>query len=460
MNWLTSAKQPLLDSTVNQSILRAASFVALAGIFVKLIATFKEFVVAGVYGRSDAMDAFLIAFLIPNLLINLIAESMNQALIPTLVRVREIEGSESAQRLLSSAMLAIAILLGGATLVLAICAHGIFPLLASHFSAEKLALTEHLFYALLPIVLLTGLATNCTAVLNTLDHFAWPAIAPVVIPIAIAAIFLSAQFGIWAIVEATVFGSALNAILMAMMMNNHGYKFILLWHGQSEAVREVARQYGPVLLSGLVAAGGLIVDQSMAALLPAGSVSALVYAGRFVSVLLTLMAGAVSTAVVPYLSRLVAHSDWNGCRKTLRSCTVITALVSIPITILLMLIAHPLIRLTFEHGVFTSADTAVVAPVMILYAIQIPFYVVSRVFYRFIVAMRRTDLVFYCGLVNLALDITLNIILMRMMGVKGIALATSLWMVSTFVLLLFWARMLLHRAERMPNSNLPSEACA
>ena len=85
--------------SVNRRIFRAAASVTAAGILVKIVATFKEFAVAGVYGRSDAMDAFLAAFLIPNLLINLISESMNQALVPTLIRVREQEGHERAQQL-------------------------------------------------------------------------------------------------------------------------------------------------------------------------------------------------------------------------------------------------------------------------------------------------------------------------------------------------------------------------
>ncbi len=75
------------------------------------------------------------------------------------------------------------------------------------------------------------------------------------------------------------------------MMDCHGYRFRLRWHGSHRATREVAHQYGPVLLSGVVASGGLLVDQSMAAMLPSGSVSALAYANRFVSVVLTLLAG-------------------------------------------------------------------------------------------------------------------------------------------------------------------------
>jgi putative peptidoglycan lipid II flippase len=82
---------------------------------------------------------------------------------------------------------------------------------------------------------------------------------------------------------------------------------------------------------------------------------------------------------------------------------------------------------------------------MAMYAIQITFFVVSRVFYRFIVAMRRTDLALYCGTINLFLDIVLNLLLMRWLGVAGIALATSLWTVGTFLFLWYWTWKLLPR---------------
>ena len=143
---------------VNRRIFNAAAAVTIAGIVVKLVATFKEVTVAGVYGRSDAMDAFLAAALIPGLLINLISESMNQALVPALIRVREREGHDRAQQLLSSAMLWTALLLTSAAGVMGLFARTFFPLIASHFPAAKLDLSVHLFYALLPVVLLTGIA--------------------------------------------------------------------------------------------------------------------------------------------------------------------------------------------------------------------------------------------------------------------------------------------------------------
>lgn len=436
-------------SSVSRSILRAALSVSAAAVVVKLAAMAKEIAVAGVYGRSDTIDAFLAAALVPGLLVNLISESMNQALVPTLIRVREQEGRERAQQLLSNAMLWMSVLLVCASVGMALGARGFFPLIASHFGAAKMALSIRLFYGLLPVVPIAGIAANCTAVLNAQGRFMLPALAPIAISAATIAgvVTLGGRLGIWAMVWATLAGTAVQALLVVWMMLAQGYRFRPRWYGMDEATREVGHQYGPALLSGVVASGGLLVDQAMAAMLAAGSVSALVYANRFVSVVLALSAGAVSTAIVPYFSRMIAHGNWSGCRQTLRAWTGLTALISIPVAAVLAGGAHGLVRAAFQHGAFGAGDTAVVARVLAMYALQIPFFVTSRVFYRFVVAMRRTDLVLYCGTLNLALDVVLDLALMRWLGVAGIALATSLWTVSTFFFLGYWARRLLAEAE-------------
>ncbi|WP_263357816.1 murein biosynthesis integral membrane protein MurJ [Acidicapsa ligni] len=437
--------------SVNRRIFRAAVIVTLAGILVKLVATFKEFAIADIFGRSDAMDAFLIAFLIPGLLVNLFSESMNQALVPTLVKVREFDGHPRAQELLSSAMLWTCMLLTGGSLVMAAAAHFFFPLLAAHFPAAKLLLTEELFYGLLPVVVIAGIASNCSAVLNTFDRFAWPALAPMATPLAvvIGAWLLVPRFGIWSLVYGNVVGALIHAVIMVWMMHAHGYRFALRWHGFNPAIREVAGQYGPILLSGLVASSGLLVDQGMAATLPSGSVSTLVYANRFVSVVVNLLAGAVATAVTPYFSQMVARREWAACRHTLNTYVRLTALISVPVAMTMIFGSHLLIRLTFQHGAFGPQDTAAVAPVQAMYAIQLPFFIVSRVFYRYLVAIRRTSLILYCGMINLVLDVILNIVCMRWMGVAGIALATSLWTISTFAFLCYWAYRLLPPPEKL-----------
>ena len=95
MSAILQVAQMFNGASTNRRIFRAAASVTVAGILVKLVATFKEITVAGAYGRSDNMDAYLAAMLIPALLINLISESMNQALVPTLIRVKELEGQRT-----------------------------------------------------------------------------------------------------------------------------------------------------------------------------------------------------------------------------------------------------------------------------------------------------------------------------------------------------------------------------
>jgi putative peptidoglycan lipid II flippase len=434
---------------VNRNILRAVAALTLAGIFVKVIATFKEVAVASVFGRSDVMDAYLAAMLIPALLVNLVSESMNQALVPSLILVREREGREPAQQLVSSSMLCMCLLLISISVLAGVAAPWFFPVIASNFSPDKRALAIHLFYGLLPIVVFAGIATTCTAVLNSLDQFALPALTPVMISIAtiLGALLLAGRFGIWALVYATVAGSMVQAVLVAGLMHGHGCRFQLQWYGMTVAAREVAGQYWPILLSSVVASGGLLVDQSMAAMLPAGSVSALAYANRFVGVAMTLLAGAISTAVLPSFSRLVAHQDWAACRVAIRTWVGRSAMVSIPLTGMLIVSARSLIRMALQHGAFGPRDTAAVWPVLAMYALQIPFFVCSRVFYRFLLAKKRSDLILSCGILNLVLDIGLNLVLMRWLGVAGIALATSLWSASTFFFLGYFAWKLLPVTE-------------
>jgi putative peptidoglycan lipid II flippase len=359
------------------------------------------------------------------------------------------EGQRKAQELLSNSMLWMCILLAVACAAMAVSARTFFPLLAWSFPPAKLELCVQMFWALLPMVVITGIATNCTVVLNSLERFTLPALAPALIPISVmaGALLWHRQLGIWALVVFTTVGATAHACIVAWCMASRGYPMSFKWSGKSEATSEVARQYGPVLLSAVVASGGLLVDQALAASLPAGSVSALVFAGRFVGVVVTLLAGAVSSAITPYFSTMAARKDWQGCRTAIRQWTRLMAAIAIPTAAVLIVGAHLLVRVTLQHGVFSPRDTSAVAPVLALYAIQIPFFAVSRVYYRFVLAMRRTDMVLYCGVLNLILDVVLDLVLMRYLGVAGLALATSLWTVSTCVFFWFCARRLLARAE-------------
>ena len=199
---MSTASISAKTTSTNRRILNAAFAVLIATLAVKFVATVKEFTVAGIFGRSDALEAFLAAALIPGLLINLIAESMNQALVPTLVRVKLADGLERAQQLFSNTLSCACLLLVTASLGMGLTARFFFPLIGSHFAPGKLILAEHLFYGLLPVVVLTGIASLCISVMNTTGRFAVPALTPIATPfIVLAGVSLFAgRLGIWAMV--------------------------------------------------------------------------------------------------------------------------------------------------------------------------------------------------------------------------------------------------------------------
>jgi putative peptidoglycan lipid II flippase len=258
---------------------------------------------------------------------------------------------------------------------------------------------------------------------------------------------LRQRLGIWALALGTVAGTAVQAIFLARSLRRFDYSIAPRWYGANDDTREIWRQFWPVLFSSVVASGGLLIDQAMAAMLPPGSVSSLAFGGRYVGVMNTLLVGAISSVLAPHFSVLAAHRDWTACRAALRHWSLRIGAVSSAVAVALIAASPWLVRTTLQHGAFAAQDTHAVAPVLAMYAVQIPFYAVSRVYYRFLVGMRRTDLVLYCGSINLVLDVILNLVLMRRMGVAGIALATSLWNICTCGFLWIWSRRVLHAAS-------------
>jgi putative peptidoglycan lipid II flippase len=149
---------------------------------------------------------------------------------------------------------------------------------------------------------------------------------------------------------------------------------------------------------------------------------------------------------------MLSAGDWNGCRHTLKRYSLLIAATAFPIMFVTMAFSRPVIALLFQRGAFTSMDTDLVSRVQICYAVQIPFYICGMLFVRFLLAVRRTDLLLYGALANLALDIVLNVLLMKFWGVAGIALSTSLVYCFSFLFVAIWSIRILAKGQPLPRA--------
>jgi putative peptidoglycan lipid II flippase len=435
-------------ASINRSIFGAALTVGLLSLGVKLVAAVKEVVVAKAFGTSDELDAFLAAFLLPFFAINVVSGSFNAALIPTFVRVRDREGREAAGKLLSSMLTVSLAILAGVALLLACSARAVLPLVASNFSPAKLALTRQLMYLLVPTLLICGLSTTWSAVLNAGQKFALAAVAPLITPLLTVAVLYAANAkgGIYSLAFATVAGLSAEALVLGWGLNRAGFSLLPRWHGLTEAVRESIGQYAPVAAGAVLMSGSLVVNQAMAAMLGPGSVAGLSYGSKVVSFILGTGSVALGTAVLPYFSRMVAAEDWTGVRHTVRTYVRLLTIAGVPVTVILVAGSQPLVRLLFERGNFTSDDTQVVARIAALFALQIPFYLAGQLGVRLLNALGKGRAIMAICAVNLTANLVGNWLFMKKMGVSGIALSTSVvYLVSCLQIFLVGTRELRRR---------------
>ena len=424
---------------MNGKIFRAALVVGLFSILVAIGATLKELVVARYFGRSDSIDAFLVAYLLPSFVVTVVAGSLASALIPVFIEIRHREGVEAAQELFSSILVLNTLALLLISALLGLLAPLYLPYLGSGFSGAKLGLTRDLLLLLLPFIFFNGIASCISSALNAGEKFAVPSIIPIVTPlVVIVSLELVAKsWGAFALAGGTFAGSAIEVGLLAKALKTRGIRLAFIWSGLTPAVRSVLRQYTPMLAGSFLIGSTLVVDKSMAAMLSSGSVAALGYANKVISAVYAIAATALSTATFPYFSKMVTLEDWNGCRNTLKRYSVLVVATTVPLTLGLMILSKPLVRLLFQRGAFTSADADLVGWVQICYLIQVPFYILGLLYVRFLSSVKRNDVLMYGAGISLVLDIILNLILMRRWGVAGIALSTScVYAISCFYLIL------------------------
>jgi putative peptidoglycan lipid II flippase len=448
-------------TTVNRRIFHAAATVGVFTVLTKAVAMAKELAVANYFGRGDAIDAFLFAFMVPAFAVTLIVLSMNAALIPTYIEVREHEGKEAAQRLLSSSTLWCQMLALGLSLLMAVAGPALLHALAPSFGEAKLALTVHLFYAMLPIIVLTAVSGCCGAVLNASGCFWLPAITPMLTPIVTLLLLLGTpRLGVWALVIGVVSGALFETVVLAAALAGRGISIMPRWWGSSTALQQVRSQYIALLFGGVLTSGVTIVDQTMAAWLQPGSVAALAYGNRIVGVIVGVAATSLTAAVVPCFSEMIAKAQWEQCRHTLNTYTRLIVAVMLPVSVVIVAGSPWIVRLMFQRGAFTAADTALVARVQAMLALQIPFYAAGLLHVRLLTALKRNDLVMISAAINLGLDVILNLICMRFFGLPGIALSTSLFYVGSLGFATVMARRLLREAPLTAALHVRNEACA
>ncbi len=425
---------------------RAAGIVSLATLVSRALGLIREQVFAAFFGAGFAVDAFQVAFRIPNLLRDLFAEgAMSAAFVPTLTQVQERDGREAAMRLANLVVNFLLVTVSVVCLLGVLFADRLVPWMAPGFGQVpgKLELTTQMTRIMTPFLLLVALAAAVMGVLNTRRVFFVPAIAPTMLNLAlIASGFilspLCPRFGLHPIVGmafGVLLGGLGQLLIQVPSLYAKGFRWRPAISFRDPGVLRIVTLMAPAAVGLAATQVNIFVNTFLASLLQQGSVSWLNYAYRLMQLPIGLFGVAIATVTLAEVSRHAARREMPELKRTISFSLRFGLFLTLPATMILMALAHPIVALLYQHGRFNARDSWQTAQALWGYALGLSAFSAVRVLVPVYYSLGMTRIPVTISFVTIAVNIVLNVLLMHPLQHRGLALATSISSVLNFTLL-------------------------
>lgn len=410
----------------------------------RVLGLVRDQLLAATMGTGAVADAFYVAFRLPNLFRRLFGEgAFNAAFVPLFTGLLASEGPEVARRFAREAMAVLAFWLLALTLAgetfMPLLLHGIAP--GFTHDPERFRLAVSMSRITFPYLLLICVAALVAGVLNGLDRFGVASAAYVMFNVVgIAAILLLPPY-VPTVGHAAAWGITASGVvqlgLLLWAAQRAGMTLTMPRPRLTPRMRLLMRRMAPGLVGSGIVQLNLAVDTVISTLLPAGSVALLYLADRVNQLPLGVLGNAAGTSLLPLLSREAAVEPARALVSHNRALGL-ALIPTVPAACALVVLARPIMDVLFGRGAFTHHDAALSAQALACYAVGLPAFVLVKVLGPGFYARGDTSTPVRLGLVTLALNLGLNLALMRPLAHMGPALATSV--ASTLnALLLAWA---------------------
>jgi putative peptidoglycan lipid II flippase len=391
MSEITDIPEEEVAISSKASFLAQAAFIVMAATLLsRVFGLVREQVMANYFGARTQIDAYRVAFLLPNLFRMLLADAaIGSAFIPVFSSYLAKGDNKNAWRVASSVInlmvLVLCIVLGLGM----IFSRQLIPILAPGFviKAEAMQLAVLMTRIMFPAILFTALAGVIMGILNSYEHFAAPAVAPVLWNIFIigSIILLAPYIGVISLAVGVTLGSLVQFLFQVPFLKERDATYSLTLNWRHPGVMQVGALLVPVIISLAAVDINAIVDTRFASTLVTGSVASLGYAQRLWMLPLGMFAIAISTVLFPTLSKQAALDDIKGLKDSLSLGIRVIFLVVLPASVGLMVLGIPIIRLLLEHGKFYPRDTIFTASALFYYSVGLfaagELYIVNKTFY-------------------------------------------------------------------------------
>src|SRR6266851_2367472 len=400
------------------NLLRAAASVSGMTLASRITGFIRDTLLAVLFGAGIAMDAFVVAFRIPNLLRRLFAEgAFSQAFVPVIGDYRNRKGEEATRELAAKVLAALAVALFIATAIGIVAAPLVVYLSAYGFThdAEKFALTMAMLRICFPYILFVSLVAFAAGLLNTSFIAFALAVAP------------HLERPVMALAWAVFFGGLAQLAFQIPFLKHIGMLVRPRWpRAEDEGVRRILRLMAPAALGVSVAQVSLLINTQIASWLGDGPVSWLYYADRLMEFPSALLGVALGTVLLPALVRHHSAADAAAYSRLLDWGLRLALVLAAPAAIALGLLAVPLIATLFWHGEFTRMDVIMTRHALIGYAAGLTGIILVKILAPGFYARQNVRTPVRVAIATLVVTQILNAALVPWLRHAGLSLSISL----------------------------------
>ena len=423
----------------SKSIIGAALIISGATLASRLIGLLRDRVFAHNFGVGPVMDAYYAAFKIPDLVYNLlIIGALSAAFIPAFTKLfNQSEDKSPAWKLANNVLNITAISLAVISVLGIIFSPAIAPLIAPGFSAASKQMVINFTRIMFGSTILLGLSMVIGGVLQSLRAFFLYSLAPIFynVGIVIGAIVLVPLWGVNGLAWGVVLGAFLHFSLQTYSAYANGYRWRWYLNFKDKETKLLGKLMIPRTLGLAISQLNLVIITILASLLPVGSVAIFHFANNLQAVPIGIIGIPFALAVFPVLSMAASQNNMEEFIKNLSSTIRQILFLIIPFSIILMLVRAQIVRVVLGTGKFDWTATINTADTLALFALslfaQALIPVIARAFY----ALSNTKTPFVIGVISELFSIIAALILMKPLGVAGLALAFSIGSILNFFIL-------------------------
>jgi putative peptidoglycan lipid II flippase len=428
--------------TKPKNIANSVFIIVIFSIVSKILGFLRELLIAQKFGADGETDVFFVSLAAVSIFISMTTISINRTLIPVLSEIEAKNGKGDKKKHLNNFLnitIVISILL---VLITLLASPFIIKVMAFGFDEEQFRLAVSLLRIGIPAIIFSCIIGIFRGYLQSEFRFIESALSQ--LPFngiyILFLLFLSNKLGIKGLAVTAIIATASQIPAQIYGLKELGYKYKFYFDLKDRYIKKVSYLIPPVLISGATYDLNIIIDKSLASTLAEGSISALNYANKIYDLTVNIFIASIITVLYPILSKKSNEENYESLKNNIINGMNTVILLTVPSLTGMVILAKPIVKVIFERGAFDPNSTSMTAGALIFYSVGLAGASLKSLINNVFYSLQDTKIPMISGFIAIFSNIILNFALIKPMGHRGLALATSISLIITFIFLLVMLR--------------------